>query len=86
MNRSRMRQYTIRRIPVTLDEALRRRARRERKSLNEVALEALHRAADLPQPDTACDDLDACIGTWEDDPEFDAALEAQDRVDEALWH
>lgn len=85
MDRARVRQYTVRRIPAALDAALRRRARSERKSLNEVALEALRRAAELPEPDTAFDDLDACIGTWEDDPELAAALEAQDRVDETLW-
>jgi hypothetical protein len=85
MNRPRARQYTIRRVPLVLDAALRRRARREHKSLNEVALEALRRAVDLPEVDRAFDDLDSCIGTWEDDPEFEAVLAAQDRVDEALW-
>jgi hypothetical protein len=34
-------QYTIRNVPDTLDEALRRVARERGKSLNEVAIEAL---------------------------------------------
>ena len=38
-------QYTIRNVPVTLDEALRRAAREQDKSLNEVAIEALIRGA-----------------------------------------
>jgi hypothetical protein len=82
---NRKRQYTIRRIPPELDQALRRRARRERKSLNTVALDALRRGTELPEPAAAFTDLDACIGTWQDDPEFDAALAAQDRVDKKLW-
>jgi len=36
-------QYTIRNVPKTLDEALRRAAREQDKSLNEVAIEALAR-------------------------------------------
>lgn len=34
-------QYTIRGIPRSVDRALRERARRENRSLNEVAVEAL---------------------------------------------
>jgi len=36
-------QYTLRNVPAELDEALRARARRTGKSLNEVAIEALRR-------------------------------------------
>jgi hypothetical protein len=79
------RQYTIRRVPIAVDRVLRERARRERKSLNDVALDALRQAAELPEPPAVFTDLDDCIGTWEDDPAFDAALAAQDTVDESLW-
>src|SRR6185369_11229890 len=34
-------QYTLRNVPGAVDEALRRRAREQHKSLNEVAVEAL---------------------------------------------
>jgi len=30
-------------------------------------------------------DLDDLIGTWEEDPEFDRAIEAQRQIDEELW-
>jgi len=38
-------QYTIRKVPNSLDVALRRRAREQGKSLNDVAIEALARGA-----------------------------------------
>jgi plasmid stability protein len=40
-------QYTIRNVPHTLDAALRRAAREQGKSLNEVAIEALARGAGI---------------------------------------
>jgi predicted nucleic acid-binding protein len=43
-------QYTIRNIPPALDEALRRKAERERKSLNEVAVELLAQALGVGAP------------------------------------
>ena len=30
-------------------------------------------------------DLDDLAGTWKDDPEFDAAIADQDRIEELLW-
>ncbi len=77
-------QYTLRGIPTPVDRALRTRAKTEGKSLNKVVLETLKRGLDLLNSDTFTD-LDCLIGTWNDDPEFDAALAAQDAVDEALW-
>jgi predicted HicB family RNase H-like nuclease len=41
-------QYTIRKVPHSLDEALRRVARERGKSLNEVVIEALARGLALP--------------------------------------
>ena len=45
-------QYTIRRIPQTVDSALRKRARNEGKSLNAVAVEALARDAGVEEAAT----------------------------------
>ena len=79
-------QYTIRNVPDLLDEALRRSAREQGKSLNEVAIEALARGAGLssehrfPQRD-----LSDIAGTWRKDPAFEAALAAQDTIDPELW-
>ena len=78
-------QYTLRNIPPALDRALRARARREGKSLNEVALGALALALgadELPIRHRALDDL---TGTWHDDPEFENAMAAQHQVDPSLW-
>ena len=85
MKRDGKRQYTIRSVPQAVDRALRDRARRRNKSLNEVALEALRRGAGLEGAEDVFDDLDDCIGTWLADPEFDAALKRQDVVDRKLW-
>ena len=85
MKTSNRRQYTIRGVPDVVDRALRRKARSERKSLNEVAVEALHRHAGLDKASQVFADLDGLIGSWENDPGFDRALSEQDVVDDKLW-
>jgi len=54
-------------------------------SLNQVAVEALTLAAGLAEERPTYHDLDHLAGTWVDDPEFDAAVQAQDQVDAELW-
>jgi len=66
-------QYTIRAVPAAIDRALRRRAREETKSLNTVAVEALARGLDLEARPREHTDLDALIGSWQNDPAFDRA-------------
>ncbi len=78
-------QYTIRNIPQDVDRALRRRAREEGKSLNEVAVDALRRALGLTEEPVSQRDLKDVRGTWVDDPEIDAALADQRRIDPDLW-
>jgi plasmid stability protein len=78
-------QYTIRNVPTALDAALRRRAQEQRKSLNEVAIEALARGAGITGERTPKRDLSDIVGTWQHDPAFDEAIAAQDTVDEDLW-
>jgi hypothetical protein len=79
-------QYTVRNIPQPVDRALRRKAREEGKSLNEVLRDALIREAAVVEPSTRIHtDLDPLAGTWVDDPGFDEAIRAQDQVDESLW-
>jgi plasmid stability protein len=77
------RQLTVRNVPVEAVEGLRRRARREGKSLNAVLVDALTR--DVIGPERVHGDLDALAGAWRRDPAFEEALAAQDRVDEAMW-
>jgi hypothetical protein len=78
-------QYTIRNVPGTLDEALRRAAREQGKSLNEVAIEALARGAGVSEERSRRRDLSDIAGTWRKDPAFDNALATQDTIDEELW-
>ncbi len=79
-------QYTVRDVPPEVDAALRRKARQEGKSLNRILREALEREAGLAGAgEVTHHDLDHLAGRWEPDPEFDAAIAAQDHVDEDLW-
>ena len=78
-------QYTLRNIPPALDRALRALARREGKSLNEIAIRALARAVGLGDAPVRQRDLGDLAGTWHEDPEFDAVLAEHDVIDESLW-
>ena len=79
-------QYTVRSVPAHVDKALRRKAQKGRKSLNEVLRNALIREAEgTDLPERVHTDLDALVGAWVDVPGFEDAIEAQHRVDEALW-
>ena len=78
-------QYTLRNIPAALDRALRALARREGKSLNEVAIRALRRGVGVSEPRIPYRSLSDVAGTWREDPAFEQALADQDRIDEPLW-
>ena len=78
-------QYTLRGIPETVDRAIRRRARAEGKSVNAVALEALAEGLGLGKENVVLRDLRDIAGTWKNDAAVEAALSAQDVVDESLW-
>jgi hypothetical protein len=79
------RQYTIRAVPRAVDLALRRRAKEEAKSLNTVVVEALARGLELDARPKMHADLDALIGSWQEDPAFDQAIADFGRVDEEAW-
>ena len=78
-------QYTIRDIPPHLDVELRERARRERKSLNQVAIEAMASGLGVEGTKGPRRSLDDVAGTWKNDPAVDKALAEQDRVDPKMW-
>ncbi len=78
-------QYTIRGIPPAVDEALRKRARATGKSLNEAAIEALVEGTGVTGTPRKRRDLSDIVGTWVEDPEFDAAIADQRRIDEDMW-
>ena len=78
-------QYTLRKVPPQVDRTLRQRAREERRSLNDVALEALERGLGLTGKPVRYHDLDDLAGTWVKDAEFDRAVEEMDQIDPELW-
>ena len=78
-------QYTIRAVPDEIDRALRERARREAKSLNAAAIDALARGLDLDAAPARHTDLDHLVGTWQEDPEFDRVVAEFERVDDDSW-
>ena len=78
-------QYTIRKISNTLDAVLRRWAREQGKSLNEVAIEAMARGAGLTGRAVRQRDLHDIAGTWRKDRAFDRARAAHEAIDEELW-
>jgi plasmid stability protein len=78
-------QYTLRNIPNHLDAALRRKAREQGKSLNDVTIEALAQGAGVGEQRSRQRDLSDIAKTWRKDPAFDDALAAQDTIDPELW-
>jgi hypothetical protein len=78
-------QYTLRKIPRPVDKALRHKAKKEGRSLNEVAIEALARGAGIELGIVKNHDLDFAIGTWDEDPEFDKSIDDLRRIDPDLW-
>lgn len=77
-------QYTIRNVPKVVDRALRRRADREAKSLNDVAVEALTRGAGVEREASERHDVDFLFGSWVEDGAVDRALADQRTLDEDL--
>jgi hypothetical protein len=77
-------QYTVRNVLPALDAALRRLAREQGKSLNEVTLESLARGAGLSER-WRQRDISDIAGTWREDTAFDSAVKAQDTIDPELW-
>jgi hypothetical protein len=78
-------QYTIRGIPPAVDSALRERARATSKSLNEAAIDALSEGSGMAGAPRKRRNLGDVAGTWKSEKAIEAALAAQDRVDEDLW-
>lgn len=78
-------QYTIRKVPLAIDKAVRQRARAEGKSLNAVAVKALADGLGLQREAVVRRDLGDIVGTWAKDAATERALAAQDRIDKPLW-
>lgn len=78
-------QYTVRQIPRELDRRLKKLARQRGMSLNSFIVECLTREADLAPDKPKYHHLDHLFGKWQEDPEFDAILQEQRKIDEDLW-
>lgn len=74
--------YTIRGIPDEVDTALRRKAKLAKKSLNRLIVDELTSATIGRKKKANFSDL---VGRWVEDPEFDAIIASQRRIDEAKW-
>ena len=75
---------TLKSISPEMDEALRKRAEAEGKSVDEVATEILH-AQLLPFRGPKVRDLSEFAGTWIDDPVVNQALKDQDQIEPDMW-
>ena len=80
-------QYTIRNIPKRVDQNLRRRAKEQGRSLNDVVVQALSIISGVvePQQPIKYRDLSDIAGSWVEDPEFDKIMKEQDQVDPRDW-
>jgi hypothetical protein len=78
-------QYTLRNIPRKLDKALRAKAKAERKSLNQVVIEALQTGLGLNGEPRKYRDLSDIAGTWVENPVFDEIRREHDQIDPELW-
>ena len=78
-------QYTLRQIPPAVDQALRRKSRRDGKSINQTAIDVLHTGLALNGDSLLHRDLDFMTGSWVEDAAFDEAIRSQDQVDPKLW-
>ena len=79
-------QYTLRNIPHAIYRALRDRAERDGTTLNEATIAALTQALGFGEAPIRYRTLGALAGTWQEDQEFDEAIEHQDTIDPSLWH
>jgi hypothetical protein len=77
-------QYTLRGIPTEVDQALRKKARERRVSLNRLLVDELITASGASTT-RRYRSLKQVAGRWKEDPEFDKALEAQRQIDWSLW-
>jgi plasmid stability protein len=77
-------QYTLRNIPPELDKAIRERARKLGKSVNQVALEALSQSLEQPLRHRVLRNMP---GSWSraEAAAFDRFLAADRTIDDELW-
>ena len=75
-------QYTIRGIPREVDRALRQKAARQKRSLNQVIVDELTEATIGAKRRT---DLSDVTGGWIPDPAFEEIVASQRQIDWEKW-
>ncbi len=80
-------QYTFRQVPSHIDTALRAKAKAEKKSLNQVGIEAMRAGLGVPNEPSGKRDLSDLVGTLTpaDAKAMDEVREIFDRVEKASW-
>lgn len=78
-------QYTIRSVSPQLDKRLRQLAKLKGTSLNKVVLETLETKTNDADTEGLNHSLDFLAGSIKPDPEFEAALEDFEKIDEEMW-
>jgi hypothetical protein len=73
--------YTIRNIPKAVDAALRRRAKRQGRTLNEVVVEAMTEALGILTESPRRRSVRDILGARPKDPELEAALCEHRQID-----
>lgn len=69
-------------LPPDVEAELRRRATATGQSIEQVVVELIQIGLSSGELD---ENLQAVIGTWVDDPEFEAAIAEFERVDPEAW-
>lgn len=77
-------QYTLRGIPPEVDQALRKKARERKISLNRLLVEELISASGTSS-NHFYRSVKHLAGKWKEDPEFDKILQDQRQIDWDLW-
>jgi plasmid stability protein len=75
---------TLTHVPKDLDDALRLRAQALGKTVDDVILEVIRAGLAITALPKRWD-LSEFAGTWVSDPDVEAAIKDQDRIDPELW-
>lgn len=78
-------QYTVRGVPAYVDTELRDYAVRKAQSLNQALVDLITTGLGLFKSRPKNQDVMALVGSWQEDPEAEKALEDMRVIDEDLW-
>lgn len=75
---------TLTHVPKEVDDALRLRAQEQGKHMDEVVLDVIRAGLAITAAPKRRD-LGEFAGSWVSDPEVEAAMKDQDRIDPEMW-